>query len=184
MPGEFHEDWFSDASCAVLADLVRLVDDVPGWIIEVGSWEGRSTVALANAAFPREVHAVDTWAGSPGEISAELAAERDVHATFRSNIASLTKGNVSEHRMGWRDFAHHNAGRMQTAGGVALLFIDAEHTYREVKDNVLSFLPLIPVGGIVCGDDQHHPPIRAALAEIFDLKYVSISASVWWWVRP
>jgi Methyltransferase domain len=174
----FTEDWFSEWSCEVLADLVRKVDDVPGMILEIGSWEGRSTIALANAAFPRHVHAVDTWAGSPGEISEELASGRDVHATFVANVAESTEGNVVEHRMGWREFVP------TIEGDVALCFIDAEHTYREVRDNIMAILPFIPKGGIICGDDQHHPPIRQALAEIFDPAYVWVSASVWWWVKP
>jgi hypothetical protein len=80
----FTENWFHHASCDRLAQLGRQVEHVPGMIIEIGSWEGRSTSVLANAIRPRIVHAVDTWQGSPGEISSDLAAERDVHATFAS----------------------------------------------------------------------------------------------------
>ena len=161
----------------MLEDLVHRVGHVPGSIIEIGSWEGRSTVALANAAHPRAVHAVDTWEGSPGEISADLASERDVYATWLANIEELTRGNVIDHRMGWREF-------LPLVDDVALVIIDAEHTYVEVRDNVFAFLPHLVSGGIVCGDDQHHPPIRRALAEIFDPEYLHIEASVWWWQKP
>ena len=174
----FTEDWFSTESCDVLRGLVGQVEEVPGRIVEVGSWEGRSTIALANAAHPRQVHAVDTWAGSPGEISAELAAERDVYSTWRFNVDTETNGNVVEHRMGWREYVELDDSP------VALLFIDAEHTYREVYDNVVQFLPMIGPGAIVCGDDQHHPPIRQALADLFDPFYINVAASVWWWRRP
>lgn len=177
---EFTEDWFSDASCDVLADLVIEVASVPGKIVEIGSWEGRSTVALANAArhFGRAVQAVDTWQGSPGEISADLAAGRDVFATWKSNIAEMTSGNVVAHRMGWREYVP------TLDGPVALCFIDAEHTYREVFDNIVAILPYLPPGGVVCGDDQHHPPIRQALADLFDPTFIHVQASVWWWQRP
>lgn len=154
----FTEDWFGDWSCSVLADLVREVADVPGRLVEVGSWEGRSTIAMANAT-SREIHAVDTWAGSPGEISAALAGERDVHATWRANIDEATTGNVVEHRMDWRKYA------TEDGSPVALLFIDAEHTYDEVADNITAFLPLMSPGGIICGDDMHHPPIKRAVVE-------------------
>lgn len=176
----FTEEWFSDDSCEVLAELVAEVAEIEGIIVEVGSWQGRSTIALANAAYPRTVHAVDTWQGSPGEISAELAAGRDVFAEFTSNIAAETKGNVTPHRMGWREFNEDN-GR---GGPVALLFIDAEHTFTEVRDNVLAFIDRVPPGGIICGDDVHHPPVRSALLSMFDIEFVMVAASVWIWRKP
>lgn len=173
----FTEEWFSQASQDVLTDLARSVADVPGRIVEVGSWEGRSTVALANAVHPRVIHAVDTWTGSPGEPSEILAGQRDVFATWQANIAALTAGNVEAHHMDWR--AYHAT----TPGPIALAFIDACHSYDEVRDNIMAFLPLIAPGGVLCGDDQHHPPIRKALMDCLPARDVFLKASMWWWKR-
>lgn len=179
LPG-FVENWFSRPSCDALASLVRRVVDVDGMIVELGSWEGRSTIALANAAHPRIVHAVDTWAGSPGEISGELAVKRDVFARWEANVAHYTKGNVRPQRMGWRQFFNdlRNYGPYDSPP-VALLFIDAEHTYEEVHDTILAFLPYMTPGGIICGDDAHHPPIRHALDDIFGLDKLEFAATLW-----
>src|SRR5688572_12405710 len=104
----FTEEWFGAASQRTLASLAKSVVRLDGTIVEVGCWQGRSTCALANAVWPRTVQAVDTWQGSPGEISAELAAERDVFAEFQRNVVALTNGNVKPWRMGWREyFATH-----------------------------------------------------------------------------
>jgi predicted O-methyltransferase YrrM len=172
----FTEDWFSDESCAALADLARRTDGVAGDVVEVGSWEGRSTIALANACRPARVVAVDTWAGSPGEVSSTLAAGRDVFATFERNIRLCTAGNVDVQRRGWRDYF---AGR---TGPLRFVFIDAEHTYREVADNIAAVLPLLESGGIVCGDDVHHPPVQQAVLEAFP--DAQRTASLWWWQKP
>lgn len=158
----FHEDWFPEQSQTALAFLVKETIGVPGDIIEIGSWEGRSTVALANAAWPAHVHAVDTWKGSPGEISAELAKQRNIYATFNQNIAELTDGNVVVHRMGWRHFFLH-----RDPTPIRLLFIDAEHSYKEVRENIEAALPHMSPGGVVCGDDAHHPPIQRAVIDVF-----------------
>ena len=157
----FHERWFMETSQRVLADLVAEVADVPGLIIEIGSWEGRSTVALAKAAYPRQVHAVDTWAGSSTDLSGDLAAERDVHAQWRVNVDAYTAGNVVEHRMGWRDYV------ADLAEPVAMVFIDAEHTYDEVRDNIDALLPWMSPGGVMCGDDVHDPGVIQAAFETF-----------------
>jgi hypothetical protein len=170
----FTEEWFHLPSQHALADLARATEGVPGDIIEVGSWEGRSTCALARAVAPSIVHAVDTWEGSPGEISAELAAEpgRDVFATFRQNVRELTNGNVSAHQMGWREFFKDRTDPIR------FLFIDAEHTYAEVYENIVAALPLLSPGAIICGDDVHHPPIREAVRDA--LGGFSTDAALWW----
>ena len=167
----FRENWFDEHSQAALTELVREVNQVEGLLVEIGSWEGRSTVAIANAT-DREVHAVDTWEGSYGEISADLAAQRDVHATFIANVTGLTKGNVVPHRMGWREYVP------TIEGPVALAFIDAEHSYREVHDNIRALLPKMAPGGIICGDDNHHPPVQQAVVDIFGGD-VTVKASLW-----
>ena len=173
----FTEEWFGQASQDVLAGFGRHVADIPGLIIEIGSWEGRSTCALANAVHPRTVHAVDTWAGSPGELSANLAAQRDIFGTWQTNVKVLTAGNVEAHRMGWREYLP------TVTEQIALAFIDAEHTYTEVRDNVLALIPLMAPGGVICGDDIHHPPVQQALREVFDPAKVYMKATVWSWVR-
>jgi len=174
----FTEEWFDTISQDRLAELGRLVEPIEGLIIEIGSWEGRSTCVLANAVRPRPMLAIDTWEGSPGEISAELAAERDVYATWRANVKLLTGGNVAPVKSGWREFVP----RIQDP--VALCFIDAEHTYREVYDNIEAILPHLAVGGVLCGDDAGHPPVREAIAELLPLEDVYVKGNVWSWVKP
>lgn len=168
----FTEDWFSLESQIAVARLAKGTRDVPGVVVEVGCWEGRSTVALANQVHPDVVYAVDTWHGSPGEISSELAAERDVFATFQANIRLLTEGNVVVCRMGWRDWFAKNTLPIR------FLHIDAEHTYVEVRDNIAAALPFMPPGSIICGDDAHHPPVIQAVDEMFGA--TNRSASLWW----
>lgn len=173
----FHEQWFGEASQEALAGLVREVERVPGLLVEFGSWEGRSTCAMARAAYPRTVCAVDTWQGSPGEISSTLAAKRDVFAQWQANVRQWTKGNVTPYVMGWREFM------ASEAAPIALAFIDAEHTYTEVVENIAAVLPYIQSGGIICGDDAHHPPVIEAVREHFGDTF-TLDATLWIWRAP
>lgn len=170
-PG-FREEWFFPASQKALGDLYLRVDHLAGDVIEIGSWEGRSTIALANACHPAIVHAVDTWQGSPGEVSADLAKDRDVFSQFAANIDRYTAGNVEAHRMGWREFF------TERRDPVRFCFIDAEHSYREVKENVEAVLPLMVPGGIITGDDVHHPPVQQAVIDVFG--DANVTATLWW----
>lgn len=168
----FHEEWFGESSQQALRRFARGTRGVPGIVVEVGCWEGRSTVALANEIAPDIVHAVDTWLGSNGEISAELAAERDVYAQFVENVADLTAGNVQPWRMGWREWFAANEEPIR------FLHIDAEHSYVEVRDNILAALPFMSPGSILCGDDAHHPPVMRAVHETLGATHRT--ASLWW----
>ena len=170
----FTEEWFPFASQIALAGIGVLIADVKGMIVEIGSWEGRSTASLANAINPRVVHAVDTWAGSPGEPSATLAAQRDVYEQFQTNMKELTAGNVTPHRMDWRTFVPHLGTK-----SVALVFIDAEHSYGEVFDTVQAFKPLMAPGGVMCGDDVHHGPVQSAVLASFPDEEIIQVATMW-----
>lgn len=177
MPGivagvTFHENWFDTPSQEALAELARKTEGVNGLVVEVGSWEGRSTIALANAVYPTFVHAIDTWEGSPGEISAALAGERNVYEQWKTNIRECTRLNVLPHRMGWREWFAANRDPIR------FLFIDAEHTYREVADNIDAAIPYLGAGAIICGDDIHHPPIIEAVIERFP--EAQVTATLWW----
>ena len=175
---EFVEDWFGEPSQQTLARLALRTHGLPGAVVEVGSWEGRSTIALANAVYPATVAAIDTWAGSPGEISAKLAAERDVYGTFMANIHAATKGNVCPYKQGWREWFADRPTLL-----LRFVFIDAEHTYQEVFDNIAAALPNLVEGGIICGDDVHHPPIQQAVLEHFGTA-VECEATLWYWQKP
>lgn len=171
----FTEEWFSVYDQEALTECARSVADLNGAVIEIGSWEGRSTITLAAAIWPCQMHAVDTWEGSPGEISEELAASRDVYATFLANIAEATAGNVIPHRMGWREFM------ADWTDPIRLVFIDAEHTYTEVRDNILACLPHMVAGGVICGDDAHHPPVRQAVVDTLGNAFQT--SKVWHWTK-
>lgn len=171
-----HEEWFGAASQKALADLYPMVEHLSGTIVEVGCWEGRSTVALANACYPEGVHCVDTWNGSPGEISAVLARRRDVYREFLDNMAELTKHNFYAWRMDWRNYFQLHADPIK------LVFIDATHSYQEVADNIRAVLPLMVDGGIICGDDNHHPPVQHAVMDT--VGFPNLVATLWWWQAP
>jgi predicted O-methyltransferase YrrM len=170
---KFTEDWFGEASQQALARLARGTDGVPGVVVEVGCWEGRSTIALANTVAPDWVYAIDTWQGSDGEISAELAAERDVFATFTENVREGTSGNVAPMKMDWRHWFDRNRQRIR------FLHIDAEHSYREVHDNIVAALPWLSPGAIICGDDAHHPPVIQAVQDVLGPNF-NMTATLWW----
>lgn len=151
----FTENWYSDKQAEYLQTLSRNVRDLKGAIIEIGCWQGKSTIALANACYPEEVHAVDHWLGNLDEDrnheSVQLASKRDVFMEFKLNIEKFTNGNIIPWRMDWREFMRQWAEK--SGRSIKFCHIDACHDYRSVHDNIQAVLPFLVSGGIVCGDD-------------------------------
>lgn len=168
----FHENWFDDSAQASLAELVRGLT-VDGIILEIGAWEGRSTVAIAKAT-TRDVHTCDHWLGSATDHSDTAILQRDLFKIWSDNLAPYP--HVYPHRMDWRDYVP------TITEPIALCFIDAEHTYREVYDNIIAVLPLLTPGGILCGDDIGNAFVKRAVREL--LRDFVTDGPVWAWKKP
>jgi predicted O-methyltransferase YrrM len=130
---------------------VTRVSGLDGAVMEIGCWEGKSTIALANACYPDPVFAVDTWAGSRAEgvehPTVVIARQRDVYAQFAANIKALTRGNVTPVRADCFD----TLAAWQAP--LKLVHIDASQDYQSVCRTIDGCLPHLVRGGILCGDD-------------------------------
>ncbi len=127
-----------------------------GAIVEIGSFQGRSTVWLAKGSkqVGRErVNAVDTHLGSPehqpgGEYASHMPPEGTTESVFRHNIREagledwivpLVMSSADALSL-WQD-------------PIRLLFIDAEHAYEAVRSDFLSWQEYVVVGGLVVFHD-------------------------------
>lgn len=146
----FTEDWYPAGQLADLVELATESRNVSGMSVEIGCWEGRSTIAIAQAVAPAYLCAVDTWAGNvdegPDHGTVRALAQRDVYATFLANIAPYP--NIAHRRM---DGAVFLAG--VEPGQIAFLHLDAGHTYAATRQLIELAIPRMADGGIMCGDD-------------------------------
>lgn len=147
----FHEQWYTDRQVELLERLARYARQLDGLFIEVGCWEGKSTVALANAIHPHRLIAVDWWRGNVTEDedheTVQILRERDVYAVFEENIRTMTRGNVDVRRMDCFEFL------AALDAPVALCHVDAAHDYGSVKRTLELVRPHMLPGGVLCGDD-------------------------------
>lgn len=183
----FHERWFAAGKPKKYAEALSHVPQVPGALVEVGVWEGKSTIQLANAFPAEEVHAIDHWQGDltdPKSPVAAIAASRNVFADFMENIKLAgVADRVVVHRMDWRD-----AFARWSYGPIKMLFIDGEHTFTEVADNIDAGLPLMVPGGVMCGDDYGFSAVAKAVHSRLDERgqltvLRGTGAAFWYWVN-
>jgi predicted O-methyltransferase YrrM len=171
----FTERWTNDHQAQLLAQIARAIPP-EGRCVEIGSWEGLSTVALAGALGTRPLEAVDTWAGNSDEgadhPTVAAAGARDVYATFARNLRAFGLSNVLPRRMDWRDWA------AESGAPLAFVYLDAAHDAVTVAAQIAALRPRLVPGGVLCGDDAYAPGVQQAL---HGLPGAVSDGRVWWW---
>lgn len=134
--------------------LRRLASEVrEGCIVEIGSYHGRSTVALAQGAREgagRPVYAVDPYLSFRGPLGKKFGP-RDKIAFMRNVVfAGLAEGIWTVH------LPSEQAARSWDTP-VSLLWIDGDHTYEGVRKDWESWAPFLVPGGRAAFHDSLDP---------------------------
>ena len=164
--------WMSPSELEYLASLAER----SRYILEVGSWRGRSTSCLAaNTRGPGLVVAVDTWRGSV-EHQAELKGKpvSGVWFDFMANVAPFD--NVWPVPMNSLKAAQVIS---MSPMRFDLIFIDASHDYESVKADIVAWLPLLAPGGILCGHDYMRWGVKSAVRQLVPRHRLVPNTSIW-----
>jgi predicted O-methyltransferase YrrM len=125
----------------------------PGMVlVEVGSWKGASTAVLAHVARRHQGHvfAVDHWRGSAGLAHHAEAGELDVLSIFRRNLRAVGLDDVVHPLV----MSSAMAASLFPAEYADLVFIDGDHRYAAVRDDVTRWRAKLRPGGVLCGHDS------------------------------
>ena len=150
-------------------------------IVEIGSYLGRSTRALADNT-PGFVIAIDDWEG-PRDVEEKLKSEA-LYDSFRDNLDELvTIGIVIPFRakheseiMGYGYPAYLSKNQR-----FDMIFIDGSHEYEDVKRDIAKWLPYLEKGGLMCGHDfaPAYEGVRRAVCEAFAANQLAITDTIW-----
>jgi hypothetical protein len=166
--------------------------------VEVGVYDGRLSRYLL-AEEPRlTLLMVDRWAEVP---------ETHSYAKSESQMAKLSTEDWHAIRCLARDAVAKNAGRAVILRGESIeiarfvepytldfAFIDAEHSYDAVKDDILAWWTKVKPGGWLCGHDWQHPEthtegsekrwgVEEAVNEFFDADRIEVGRNRTWFVK-
>jgi predicted O-methyltransferase YrrM len=150
--------WMSDAELTYLAECAGKSTA----IVEIGSWKGRSTLALA-CNTSGTVYAVDTWKGTEQQ-GDELAQHEPgwLLTEFKRNTAGLDNIVICEG-------PSVEMAKLHMGLTLDMIFIDGYHTYEGVRDDILSWTPMLRPGGILCGHDYVPPYWDGLLKAVHEL---------------
>ena len=167
-------------------------------IIEVGTWKGRSAIAMAKILQKHNINGkiitVDTWLGAPefttgifgfeGRELNKINGYPSVFYTFTSNVKLL---NLTKY------FAPLPLSSIQAADVLAhfkanadVIYIDAAHEYLPVKMDIAAYWPLLNKNGLLVGDDynpRNWPGVVRAVDEFVRENNLKLNTSgVVWYV--
>jgi predicted O-methyltransferase YrrM len=152
--------------------------------LEVGSWLGLSTRHIASLLQPNgKLYAVDTWQGSvehQENFQQTAAMLPTLYQQFLSNMihAKLTD-IVIPMKMTSLEAAPILLGELNK---VNLIYIDAAHDTISVLNDIRAYFPFIENnGGILCGDDWWHDPVKVAVRIFAQERKLTIYASDNFW---
>jgi predicted O-methyltransferase YrrM len=156
------EGWLAESEALALHRAARgLSADGPIRVVEIGSWKGRSTIALATGVAARPsggvVHAVDPHRGG---VAHSLTGDADSFDVFLANLE----------RAGVRDLvdpirATSAEARPRIADDVVhLLFVDGSHSYEDVLYDLEAWTSALRPGArVALHDAVAYPGVAAVL---------------------
>jgi predicted O-methyltransferase YrrM len=166
--------WMPEGELAWLAEYALSANT----IVEIGSYRGRSTRALADHC-AGIVYAIDSWLDEEG---CPPGYGQRAYEGFCSNLADhIDSGRVVVMRGKSRDQILPFLARIGRT--VDLAFIDGDHSYDGCREDIDLCLGLMVRGGVLAGHDyntiERHAGVRRAVDEMFGMR-VQLRHSIWW----
>lgn len=141
----------------------------PLHFVEVGSWKGKSAAAMAveiiNSGKNIQFDCVDTWMGSPEHSDDINVRNNNLYDTFIANMKPV------ENYYRPIRLTSVDAAKLYHDKSLDFVFIDADHSYEAVKEDINVWLPKLKLGGILAGHDFNpatlHGGVERAVTEAF-----------------
>ena len=141
---------------------------VDGAIVEIGSFKGRSTVGLAYVAQRYglgSVVAIDPHT-SPSTTDPDFGSRTSSYDEFQENLRRARVADAVEIRRAFSQEVARNWSRP-----IRLLWIDGDHVYEAVKQDLALFRPYLAPGAIVAMHDvlgTWPGPLRVFVEDVLD----------------
>jgi hypothetical protein len=151
------DGWLHPAEAAVLYHAAcQAHTRAPACVVEIGSWQGRSTIALATAA---------------KEAGGDRVVAIDPHISTASfdgdaNLAALERNLVARDLRSFVDIVREPSGEAAERfedGSIDVLFIDGDHSYEGASIDIEAYAPKLRPGAVVGFNDPHLEGVHRAL---------------------
>jgi predicted O-methyltransferase YrrM len=164
-----------------LVDLVKKYNILVETVAEIGVWRGHTTIVLLKyLPTIKFYHLVDPW-----ESYKDYEESGDNKAGTNLSVAKLICEDrlyQYSNKLVWHQAFSSEAVKEMDNYSIDLVFIDANHAYEYVKNDIKNWWPKVRRGGIISGHDYqpHFPGVCQAVDEVFKV-HINVGVdSVWW----
>ena len=158
--------WMQDIELYWLEEQAKFYDT----IVEIGSWKGRSSYALASNC-EGKVYCVDHYQGGYSDTYSVNGDEKAKKEFLKHMRPFLKSGKATLLEMTSEEAAAKCDGR------VDMVFIDGAHDYASVKKDIMAWLPNTRL--LMCGHDYDVEDVKKAVDEIFGKAVVKGFGNIW-----
>jgi predicted O-methyltransferase YrrM len=164
------EGWLSDKEADLLiAITMKACKELPSpqYILEIGSYQGKSTVLLGSVIMEyfanAKVYAIDPHEGTVGAVDQGIHSTAPTLEMFNKNIANAGLSGVVEMI---KDYSYN----VKWEKPISLLFIDGLHDYPNVARDFWHFSKWVSPGGYVAFHDysDYYPGVQAFVNELLE----------------
>lgn len=149
-------------------------------VAEIGVWRGHtSIVLLEHIPSIKTYHLIDPWESYKDYEQSGLRISANLP---EAKIICQDRLYPYADKLVWHQAFSIDAAKEIGNSSLDLVFIDANHTYEYVKDDIRNWWPKVRKRGIIAGHDYkpNFPGVCRAVDEIFgDDLHLSLD-SVWW----
>lgn len=147
---------------------------------EIGVKDGKTTCYLLGHCPGLHMVAVDPWEPQPesGDFGYLDWPHEDHEIQFRMRASKYGT------RIGIIKATSIEASGLMGDRAFDFVFLDGDHSYEAVKADIEAWLPKVREGGMICGHDESHRTVRAALAELLPGYHRANHDRCWFWQIP
>lgn len=182
----FIDGWFNQET--LFSQMVYSCNDTDEYkFVEIGSWKGRSScymgVEILNSKKNIKFDCIDTWLGSKEHQDSTsnhyeplLQIKDGLYDLFLKNIKPL-ESVIKPIRM-----ASIDACKLYEDESLDFIYIDGDHDYLSVKEDINIWYPKLKNGGYIAGDDFEEdawPGVYYAINEYFNNNVTVIRDTTW-----
>lgn len=151
-----------------LEDLCKFVKDSIGDnlnIVEVGSYCGASASIIASIFTNSKINCVDPWEKyvedcSTYDLDRQALELKEAEEIFDKVVLDFP--NIQKNKISSTDYAKTIENET-----LDFIYIDGNHQYSSIKEDIQTWLPKIKPNGMISGHDYSWPSVQKAILEVF-----------------
>lgn len=146
---EFSNNWFEQNALRTWEKIFIQLN--PENLLEIGSYEGRSAVFMAQWPSSKNLFCIDTWAGGVEHGCDDMAS---VESRFDSNMAEIRTDKVEFHKIKKESaIALAELCSRGFSNYFDFIYIDGSHQAPDVLTDAVLAFQLLRTGGVIAFDD-------------------------------